>query len=93
MGKIVAEPQTQPTAQNKVQFDVNARKENFFDIRDMLNRNTGNFPIYEMPPGYGITFIPKSLRKVSTLENFLACCLSLAKDPNVLAKIEILLDQ
>ena len=62
-------------AQKKVQFNVDVEKENFFNTRDILNRNTGKFPIYEMRPNFYLTTMPRSLWKVSTLKFFLESCL------------------
>ena len=78
-------------AQKKVQFDVHIEKETFFDTRDMLNRNTGKLPIYEMPPIFDLTTMPGSSRKGSTLQNFLESCLLLEKYPDALEEITSLL--
>ena len=80
-----------PAGQKKVQFDVNAEKETFFDTRDMLNRNTGKLPVYEIPPVFNSTKLSGSSRKVSTLKKFLESCMMLANDPDALAEIESLL--
>ena len=76
-----------PTAQNKVQFDVNMENETFFDIRDILNRNTDKLPVYEIPPVFDSTRLSGSSRKVSTLKNFLKSFLTLAKVQDALGQI------
>ena len=82
-----------PTTLKAVQFDVNVEKESFFDIRDMLNKNTDKLTICEMPPVFDSTRSLGSSRKVSTLKCFLESFLTLAKYPNALAKIEIFIYQ
>ena len=46
-----------------VQFNVDTKKETFFDARDMLNRNTGNLPIFEMPLVFDSKIFSRSSRK------------------------------
>ena len=84
-------PNIQLAAWKKVQFDIDVEKETFFDIRHIMNRNTGKFPIYDMPPTFDSTTIMGSSRKISTLQNFLESCLSLAKYPEALTEIVSLL--
>ena len=40
----------------KVQFDVDIKKENLFDTRKILSRNTCKIPIYEMEPTFCLTY-------------------------------------
>ena len=46
-----------PVAQKKVQFDVDTKKEIFFDTRDSIKGDTSKFPIYEMPPNFDSTLV------------------------------------
>ena len=39
-------PQIRLAAHKKVQFDVDADKDTLFDARDIMERDTGKFPIY-----------------------------------------------
>ena len=74
-----------------MQFDFNTEKDTFFDIRDMLKRNTGQLPVYEMPPVFNSIKFSRSQRTVSTLKCFLESSLTLEKYPDNLVEIEIFL--
>ena len=91
MGDDKPIPNIRLAARKKVQFDVDADKENFFDARDILNNNMCNSPIYEIPPTFDSTAMSKPSWKVGTLQNCIESCMLLAKDPDALAEIVSLL--
>ena len=66
-------PNIWPAACKKVLFDVHMEKETFLEARNILNKNIGKFPIYEMPHDFDVTTLLRSSKKGSTLENFLEC--------------------
>ena len=67
-------------------------KETFFNTRDILYRNMGKFPIYEMPPTFDSMDVSRPSRNVGTLQKFLEIFLSLGKDPDALVEIVRLLN-
>ena len=70
-----------------MQFDVDTEKEILFDARDIINRYTGRLPIYDMPPAFDLTLVAIPSWKVGNIQNLFESCMSLAKDPDTLAKI------
>ena len=78
-------------AQNKVQFNIETKKETFFEEKYSLNKNNGKLPIYKILPSSDSTNSPRSKRKVSTLKFFLEIYLTLGKDEDAVAEIETFL--
>ena len=84
-------PNIQPRALKKVQFDAGEEKETFFKSNDLVLKSNGKLLVYEMAPSFDLKNSPRSQGKVSTLNFFLESCLTLAKDHDPLAYIEIFL--
>ena len=84
-------PQIQLHGTKKATFDIAIEKETLFGAQDVIGRNLGNSPIYEMPPTFDSTLEGGPSRKHGTLQQFFESCLSLVRDLEALFDIEKLL--
>ena len=84
-------PQVQLVGKKNVQFDVDVERDTFFEARDVIRRDPGKFPVYEMPLFFYSTLVVGPLRQHGTLQNFFECCISLEKYHDFLVDIVSLL--
>ena len=56
-GDDVPCPQIQLAGKKKVQLDVDAKRDTFFEARDAIGRNLGKLHVYEMPTTFDSTSV------------------------------------
>ena len=62
-------PQIQLAGKNKVQLHVDAEKDTLFEAHDVIRRDMGKFPIYEMPTTFYSTLVAGPSQQYGTLHN------------------------
>ena len=90
-GEYIPHPQILLAGKKKVQFDIDAKKDTFFEAHNLIERNLGKSPIYEMPTALDSSLEVGPSRQHGTLQKLFKRFFSLARDLDSLTEIESLL--
>ena len=60
-------PQVQLDGKKKVQFNVDTKRDTFFEARDAIRRYSGKLFVYEMPHAFDSTLVAGPLQQHGTL--------------------------
>ena len=77
----------------KGSFDIATERDIFFKVWDVIERNLGKSPIYEIPSAFDSSLEAGPLVQHGTLQHFFESFLLLIRDTDDLEKIENLLHQ
>ena len=75
----------------KVAFDIATEKDTFFGEKHAIGMNLGKLPIIDMPFDFDPSVEAGPSQQHGTLRQFFESCLSLARDPDALVELEMLL--